>query len=304
MKRAIIAGLLLIGLIVVAGCGKPTATVQTGKVTITVTDDAGAPLKGAAVTLTDSDGKALNATSGSDGTAVFNALAYGDYDVASSLTGYSEASDTITIDSSSQEASLSMASTAANSSGDSGTIGDASIIDSLTSYRYKWTTLSEGDTAPTVVEGGMEKPDSEYYVMHDKNGKSQLEFYKANGTVKMGTAGNWQTFTGDEAKNFGYGDSFVSTLTGDYANMKDNSSDWKKSDGGSVNGYDTDKYTYSIDVSGVTMTASGYFIKNGEFKGIMTRYDISYQNDKDATKRSGYTIDVYDLNKKLGIQLP
>lgn len=304
MKRIVIAGLLLVGLLVVAGCGKPTASVQTGTVTITVTDASGAPLKGAAVTLTDSDGKASNATSSSGGTAVFNAVAYGDYDVAASLAGYAEAIDTVTVGSSSQEVSLSMASTAPDSSGDSSTIGDASIIDSLNSYRYKWTTLAEGDTTPSVIEGGTEKPDSEYYLMRDKDGKLQLEFYKVNGTVKMGTAGTWQTFSGDEAKNFGYGDTFVSTLTGDYSNIKDNSSDWKRSDGGTVNRYDTDKYTYTMDVNGVTMTASGYFIKSGEFKGVMTRYDISYQNDKDATKRSGYTIDVYDLNKKLGIKLP
>ena len=306
MKRVTV-GLLVLSLLLVAGCGNPTPKTETGRVTITVEDDSGTVVKGAAVTLTDGDGKVLSATSSAGGAAVFNAVAYGDYDVASSMNGYTDGTDTITVDSSSQDLSLNMISTAANPSGsgeDTSTIGDASIIDSLTSYRYKWTTLSEGDATASVVEGGMEKPDSEYYIMHDKNGKSQLEFYKVDGTVKMGTAGNWMTFTGDEAKNFGYGDSFVSTLTGDYANMKDNSSGWKRSDGGSINGYDTDKYTYSIDVSGVTMTVSGYFVKSGEFKGIMTRYDIANQNDKDATKHSGYTIDVYNLNKQLGIKLP
>lgn len=306
MKRIGIA-ILLVGLLIVAGCGKPTATVQTGKVTVTVTDDSGKPLTGVAVTLTDSDGKALNATSGSNGTAVFSGVTYGDYDVASVMSGYADGTDSITVDSGTQTVSLTMTSTTA-SSGTSGqgdsSIGDPSVVDSLTSYRYKWTTLAEGETAPTVIEGGMEKPNSEYYIMYGKDGKTQMEFYKVDGTVKMGTGGTWQTFSGDEAKNFGYGDTFISTLTGDYSDIKDKSSDWKKSDGGSINGYDTDKYTYSMDVSGVTMTASGYFVKSGEFKGVMTRYDISYQNDKDATKRSGYTIDVYDLNKQLGIKLP
>lgn len=306
MKRIVI-GVLLVGLLIVAGCGKPTATVQTGKVTVTVTDDNGKPLTGAAITLTDSDGKSLKATSGSDGATVFSGVTYGDYDVASVMSGYADGTDSITVDSAIQTVSLTMASATASSGAsgqDDSSIGDPSVVDSLTSYRYKWTTLSEGDAAPTVIEGGTEKPNSEYYTMHDKNGKTQLEFYKVDGTVKMGTGGTWQTFTGDEAKNFGYGDTFISTLTGDYSSIKDKSSDWKKSNGGSINGYDTDKYTYSIDVSGVSMTASGYFIKSGEFKGVMTRYDISYQNDKDATKRSGYTIDVYDLNKQLGIKLP
>ncbi|MCX6084865.1 MAG: carboxypeptidase-like regulatory domain-containing protein [Caldiserica bacterium] len=306
MKRITVV-LLVLSLLLVAGCGNPTPKTETGKVTIVVEDDSGTAVKGAAVTLTDGDGKVLSATSSVDGAAVFNAVAYGDYDVASSMNGYADGMDMITVDSSSQDLSLGMTSTAANPSGsgeDTSTIGDASVIDSLTSYRYKWTTLSEGDAAPTVIEGGMEKPNSEYYIMHDKDGKTQLEFYKVDGTVKMGTAGTWQTLTGDEAKNFGYGDTFVSTLTGDYSNIKDNSSDWKKSDGGSINGYDTDKYAYSVDVSGVTMTASGYFVRSGEFKGIMTRYDISYQNIKDATKRSGFTIDTYDLNRPLGIKLP
>ena len=306
MKKTI-AVLMALSLVFIAGCGNPTPKVETGKVTITVTDSSGTPVKGATVTLTDSDGKKSTATSNTSGVAAFDALPYGDYDVASSVAGFDDSTDTVTVESSSQDISLDMTETVTSST-DSGqdatAIGDVSIIDSLTSYRYKWTTLSEGDATASVAEGGMEKPNSEYYVMLDKNGKSQSEFYKVGETVKMGTAGSWQTLSGDEAKNFGYGDSFVSNLTEDYSNMKDNSSDWKKSDGGSVNGYDTDKYTYSIDVSGVTITASGYFIKSGEFKGVMTRYDISYQNDKDATKHSGFTIDTYDLNKPLGIKLP
>ncbi|MCX6097294.1 MAG: carboxypeptidase-like regulatory domain-containing protein [Caldiserica bacterium] len=306
MKR-VTAVLLVLSLLLVAGCGKPAPTSQQGKVSILVADDTGASIGGVAVTLTDGDGKVLSATSSADGAAVFNAVAYGDYDVASSMKGYADGTDMITVDSSSQEVSLSMTSNTANSAGsgqDSTAIGDASIIDSLTSYRYKWTTLSEGDTTASVVEGGTEKPASEYYIMRDKDGKTQLEFYKVDGTVKMGSGNSWQTLTGDEAKNFGYGDTFVTTLTGSYSDMKSKSSDYKKSDGGSVNGYDTDKYTYSVDVNGTTLTSVGYFIKSGEFKGAMTRYDISYQNDKDATKRSGFTIDTYDLNKSLGIKLP
>jgi hypothetical protein len=306
MKRVAV-GLLVLSLLLVAGCGNPTPKTETGKVTITVEDGSGTVVEGAAVTLTDGDGKVLSATSSADGAAVFNAVAYGDYDVASSMNGYTDGTDTITVDSSSQDLSLSMTSTAANPSDsgeDNSAIGDATVIDSLTSYRYKWTTLSEGDTTASVIEGGMEKPSSEYYLMRDKDGKTQIEFYKVDGTVKMGSGDNWQTFTGDEAKNFGYGNTFVSGLTGSYEDMKSKSSDYKKSDGGLVNGYDTDKFTYSVDVNGTTLTSVGYFIRSGEFKGVMTRYDISYQNDKDATKRSGFTIDTYDLNKSLGIRLP
>jgi len=306
MKR-VTAVLLVLSLLLVAGCGKPAPTSQQGKVSILVADDTGASIKGVAVTLTNSDGKVLTATSSVGGAAVFNAVAYGDDDVASSMNGYADGTDTITVDSSSQEVSLSMTSTTANSavSGqDTTAIGDASIIDSLISYRYKSTALSEGDTTASVVEGGTEKPASEYFIMHDKDGKTQLEFYKVGGTVKMGSGNSWSTYAGNEAKNFGYGDTFISGLTGSYLDMKSKSSDYKKSDGGSVNGYDTDKYVYSVDYSGVTLTATASVINSGEFKGVMTRYDISYQNDKDATKRSGFTIDTYDLNKSLGIKLP
>ena len=306
MKK-MIAVLLTLSLMFVAGCGNPVPKVETGKVTITVTDNNGTPVRGATVTLTDSDGKESTATSSTGGVAAFDALPYGDYDVSSSVAGFADGADTITVASSSQDLAVSMTANTADStdSGQDATdIGDASIIDSLTSYRYKWRTISEGDTSSSVAEGGTEKPASEYYVMRDKDGKTQLEFYKVGETVKMGTAGNWQTLTGDEAKNFGYGDTFVTTLSGSYSEIKNNSSGWKKSDGGSVNGFDTDKYTFSTDVNGTTLTVVGYFVKSGDFKGVMTRYDISYQNDTDTTKRSGYTIDVYDLNKPLGIKLP
>jgi hypothetical protein len=136
------------------------------------------------------------------------------------------------------------------------------------------------------------------------DGKVLTTASSADGTVKMGSGNSWQTLTGDEAKNFGYGDTFVTALTGSYSDMKSKSSDHRKSDGGSVNGYDTDKYTCSVDVNGTTLASVGYFIKSGEFKGAMTRYDISYQNDEDASKRSGFTIDTYNLNKSLGIRLP
>ncbi|HWQ21814.1 MAG TPA: carboxypeptidase-like regulatory domain-containing protein [Clostridia bacterium] len=306
MKKTI-AVLLALSLAFFAGCGNPTPKVETGKVTITVTDGNGAPIKGATVTLTDGDGKETTAASSSSGVAVFDALPYGEYDVASSMAGFADGTDTITVDSSSQDVALDMTADTGDSTDsgqDTDAIGDVSVIDSLTSYRYKWTTLSEGDARGSVIEGGTEKPNSEYSIVRDKEGKAQMEFYKVGDTLRMGTAGNWQTLSGDDAKDFGYGESFISTLSNDYADMKSNWSDWKKSDGGAINGYDTDKYTYSGNANGTTVTDTAYYIKSGEFKGVMTRYDISYQSDADATKRSGYTIDVYDLNKPLGIKLP
>jgi len=297
-----IAVLLALSLMFIAGCGNPTPKVETGKVTVTVTDSSGTPVKGATVTLTDGDGKKSTATSSTSGVAAFDALPYGDYDVASSMAGFDDSTDTVTVESSTQDISLDMMETATSpTDSDQDT---AALVDSLTSYRYKWTTLSEGDATGSVIEGGREKPDSEYSIVRDKDGKAQMEFYKVGDTLRMGTAGNWQTLSGDDAKDFGYGDSFVSTLANDYESMKGNWSDWKNADGGTINGYDTDKYTYSGNANGTTVTNTAYFIKSGEFKGIMTRYDVSYQSDADATKRSGYTLDVYDLNKPISIRLP
>jgi hypothetical protein len=94
--------------------------------------------------LTDSDGKESTAISSVGGVAAFDALPYGDYDVASPMAGFDDSTDTVTVDSSSQDVALSMAETATSStdsSQDTADIGDASIIGSLTSYRYKWTTL-------------------------------------------------------------------------------------------------------------------------------------------------------------------
>jgi hypothetical protein len=301
--RKTIAVLLVFNLLLAVGCGNPSPTVQTGTVTVAVADGDGTVVKGATVTLTDTDGKVLTATSGATGTVVFDAVAYGDYDVAASMSGYTNGSDTVTVDSSSQDISIAMESDSVDSSQDGVEVSDASVLDALTGYRYKWTYRDMNETGSTSMEGGFERPDKEYVVMRDKDGKSTMEFYKVGDTVKIGSGDSWQTLEGDDAKDVGFGRSFVSTLSGDYSFVKDQK-EWTKSYGGSVNGYDTDQYVFHYSVSGVTTTATAWIIKSGDFKGIITRYRVYAEQDGDASANSSYTMDITDLGKPLGIRLP
>jgi len=308
--RKVFAALLILGLLLMPGCGQPASKTDTGAVTIMTVDGSGTALKGASVTITSDDGTTLTAVSDASGKAVFTGVAYGDYEVASTKDGYAAGSGSITVGEATQDTEVSMeAETAAgNESGTSDTTGtadvsDSSILDSLHSYRYSWTVRDMGASATTSFEGGFEKPNNEYFISRDQDGKTTMEFYKVDGTAKLGSGDSWQTITGKDATDMGFGNSFVSTLSGDYSFVKDHD-EWKKSDGGSVNGYDTDKYVYSYTISGVTTQATAWIIRSGDFKGIITRYQVTTQDDSDSSKSSAYTMDVTDLGKPLGIKLP
>jgi hypothetical protein len=309
MRRGF-AALLILGLLLIPGCGQPASKADTGAVTVTAVDSSGNALKGASVTLTGDDGATLTAVSDASGKAVFNGVAYGDYDVTSEKDGYAAGSGSVTVSEATQDTEVSMEaetaagnSTATSDETGAAEVSDSSVLDSLHSYRYSWTVRDMGATATTSFEGGFEKPNDEYFITRDKDGKSTMEFYKVDGTVKLGSGDSWQTLTGKDATDMGFGDSFVSTLSGDYSFVKDHD-EWKKSDGGSVNGYDTDKYVYSYTISGITTQATAWIIKTGEFKGVITRYQVTTQDDADSAKSSSYVMDVTDLGKPLGIKLP
>ena len=300
------AALLILGLLLMPGCGQPASKAETGTVTVAIADGSGTALKGASVTITSDDGTTLTAVSDASGKAVFNNVAYGDYEIVTAKDGYAAGSGSITVSEAVQDTDVSMeAETAAGDDTETGTadVRDSSVLDSLHSYRYSWTVRDMGATATTSFEGGFEKPNDEYFITRDKDGKSTMEFYKVDGTVKLGSGDSWQTLTGKDATDMGFGDSFVSTLSGDYSFVKDHD-EWKKSDGGSVNGYDTDKYIYSYTISGITTQATAWIIKTGEFKGIITRYQVTTQDDADSARSSSYVMNVTDLGKPLGIKLP
>lgn len=309
MKKEL-AALLILGLLLIPGCGQPASKADAGAVTVATVDSDGQALKGASVTITDADGTTLTAVSDASGKAVFSDVAYGDYEIVSEKDGYASGSGSITVSEAAQNTEVSMESetAAGNGSATDNTTGtvdvsDSSVLDTLHSYRYTWTVREMGASATTSFEGGFEKPNNEYFVTRDKDGKSTMEFYKVDGTVKVGSGESWQTLEGKDATDMGFGNSFVSTLSGDYSFVKDHD-DWKKSDGGSINGYSTDKYVYRYSIGGVTTTATAWIIKSGEFKGIITRYEVAAEQDNDKTKTSSYTIDVTDLGKPLGIKLP
>lgn len=295
--------LLTMSLLLTVGCGSPMPKVRTGKVTVTVAESDGTAVKGATITLTNIDGTVLTATAGSTGTAVFEAVAYGSYDVAASMSGYTNSSDIIAVSSTGQDLSIAMESDSADSSQDGVEASAASVLETLTSYRYKWTYRDMNETGSTLVVGSFEKPDREYVAMRDSTGKSTTEFYRVGETVRIGSGNNWKTLEGEEAKGAGLGRSFVSTLSGDYSFAKAQKQP-KKSDGGWVNGYSTDQCVYHYGVGGVTTTATAWVIKSGDFKGIVTRYQVYAEQDGDTSANSGYTMDITDLGTPLGIKLP
>lgn len=302
MKRTI-AVLLAMSLLLTVGCGSPMPNTPTGKVTVSVAESDGTAVKGATITLTSVEDTVLTAAADPAGTAVFEGVAYGSYDVAASMSGYANGSDIITVDSSSQEVSLAMESNSADSSQDGVDVSAVSVLEAITSYRYKWTYRDMNETGSTAVVGGFEKPGREYVAMRDSAGKSTTEFYRVGETVMIGSGNNWKTLKGAEAKGATLGRPFASTLSGDYSFAKGQKQP-KKSDGGWVNGYTTDQYVYQYGAGGVTTTATAWVIKSGDFKGIVTRYQVHAEQDGDTATNSDYTMDITDLGAPLGIKLP
>jgi hypothetical protein len=302
MKRTI-AVLLAMSLLLTVGCGSPMPEIRTGKVTVTVAERDGTAVKGAMITLTKIDGTVLTATADPTGTAVFEAVVYGSYDVATSMSGYANGSDIVTVNSSSQGVSLAMESNSADSSRDGVEVSVASVLETLVSYRYKWTYRDMNETGSTLVVGSFEKPDREYVAMRDSTGKNTTEFYRVGETVRTGSGNNWKTLEGDDAKGASLGRSFVSTLSSDYSFAKAQKQP-TKSDGGWVNGYSTDQYVYQYGAGGVTTTATAWIIKTGDLNGIITRFQVYAEQDGDTSANSNYTMDITDIGKPLDIKLP
>ncbi len=296
--------LLVLGLLLIPGCGKPATKTDAGTVTVTTVDSDGTALKDVSVIMKGTGGTSLTGVSDEQGKTVFNNVAYGDYEISSTKSGYSAGSGSVSVSDTEQETEITMESGSASTDGTATVdIDDSSVLNKLQSYRYSWTVRDMGATATTSMEGGFEKPDSEYFITRDKDGKSTMEFYKVNGTAKVGTGTSWQTLEGDAAKDTGFGDSFVSTLSDNYSFVREHEG-WQKSNGGSVNGYDTDRYTYTYSVSGATTKATVWIIRSGDFKGVITRYEVASEEEADKTKTSVYTMNVSDLGKPLGIKLP
>jgi hypothetical protein len=303
MRRGIVL-LLLLSLVLVVGCGKKTPPAETGSIRVTVEDDNGDAVKGATLTLTDREGKKSTASSDSNGKASFTDLPSGDYDLEGTASGYDGDSRSLSIDADEQEATLTLSSTSASEDDGSGTeqeTGNTSILENVNSYRWKWSSMEEGKTNLSVAEGAFEKPDHEYF--RTGNGEDVNEIYRVGNTVKMrsGTVGEWNTFTGDAAEGMmGMSGIYTSMFGQDYFSSRDDSG-FKRSDGGNVNGYSTQKYVYEISINGAVTSTTAWVIDRGEFKGGTTRWET--KSTKDG-KMSSFTWDVFDLNKSIGIELP
>lgn len=305
MRRGIVL-LLLLSLVLAVGCSKKAVPAETGSIRVTVEDDNGDAIKGVALTLTDGDGKkTTTASSDSTGNASFTGLASGDYELEGLAAGYAADSTSLSVEGDEQEATLTLMAESASEEGSSsseGVTADKGVLDNVISYRWRWSSLEEGKTVPSIAEGAFEKPDYEYF----RTGTDEdiNEIYRVGETVKMrtGTDGEWNTFTGDAAEGMmGMSGIYTSMFGQDYSSVSKEDSGFKRSDGGTVNSYSTQKYVYELALNGTVTSTTAWIIDSGEFKGSITRWET--KSTKDG-KTTAFTWDVFDLNKQIGIELP
>ena len=303
MRKGIVL-LLLLSLVLVIGCGKKAVSVETGSIYVTVEDDNGDAVKGAELTLTDGTGKKTTASSDTKGTASFLNLTSGDYELEGSSAGYAVASTPLSVAGDEQEATLTLTPMSASVDGSSSSSGetvDKGVMDNLTSYRWTWASQEEGAVSQ-VVEGAFEKPDREYLL--SGTGADRNEIYKVGTTVKMrsGTGGEWTTLTGDAAKGMtGMSNLYTGMFSEGYSSIKDENSGFTRSDGGTVNGYSTEKYVYTVTIEGAITSVTAWIIDSGEFKGGITRWESSATK---SGKTTSFKWNVFDLDKPIGIKLP
>lgn len=305
MRRGIVL-LLLLSLVLAVGCSKKAVPAETGSIRVTVEDDNGDAIKGVALTLTDGEGKkTTTASSDSTGNASFTGLASGDYELEGSAAGYAADSTSLSVEGDEQETTLTLMTESASeerSSSSEGVTADKGVLDNVISYRWRWSSLEEGKTVPSIAEGAFEKPDHEYF----RTGTDEdiNEIYRVGETVKMrtGTDGEWNTFTGDAAEGMmGMSGIYTSMFGQDYSSVSKEDSGFKRSDGGTVNSYSTQKYVYELALNGAVTSTTAWIIDSGEFKGSITRWET--KSTKDG-KTTAFTWDAFDLNKQIGIELP
>lgn len=303
MRRGIVL-LLLLSLMFVGGCGKKAAPSETGSIRVTVEDEHGDAIRGVTLTLIDSEGKKTVASSDSKGNATFSDLAGGDYELEGTADGYDADSTSLSVESGEQETTLTLTSVTASEEDGSNTEETtiSGILENVTSYRWKWSSMEEDKTDPSVAEGAFEKPDREYFRIG--SGDDLNEIYKVGTTVKMrsGIEGEWNTFTGDAAEGMmGMTSIYTSMFDQNYASLSEEDGGFKRSDGGTVNGYSTQKYVYEISVNNIVSGTTAWVIDSGEFKGGTTRWETRSTSNG---KTTSFTWDVFDLNKPIGIELP
>jgi hypothetical protein len=120
--------------------------------------------------------------------------------------------------------------------------------------------------------------------------------------MRTGTEGEWTTFTGESAEGMmGMSGIHTNMFSQGYSSIKDENSGFKRSDGGTVNGYSTQKYVYAVTLQGAVTSTTAWIIDSGEFKGGITRWESKATKDG---KTTSFTWDVFDLNKPVGHELP
>jgi hypothetical protein len=300
MRKGIVL-LLLLSLVLAVGCGKQAAPAETGNIHVTVEDHNGGVIKGATLTLTDGTGKKTTATSDSTGKASFSGLASGDYKLEGSADGYATNSTSLSVAGGDQESTLTLASTSAQTSNPSGETADKDVFDGLSSYH--WTFSTTGTNGVTQqYEGASEKPDREYIVYGTGSGRTEI--YEVGTAVKKrsGTGGKWNTVTGDAAQRLAnLRNILFNELAERYSSITKEGSGFVRSDGGTVNGYSTQKYVLATTTGGTITNITAWVIDSGEFSGVITRW-VSTETTGGKTTSVKWAF--LDLNKPTGIKLP
>ena len=300
MRKGVVL-LLLLSLVLAVGCGKQAAPAETGNIHVTVEDHNGGVIKGATLTLTDGTGKATTASSDGAGKASFSGLASGDYKLEGSADGYATNSTSLSVAGGDQDSTLTLASTSTQTSNPSGETADKDVFDGLSSYRWTFSS-TEANGVTQQYEGAFEKPDREYIL--SGTGSSRTEIYKVGTAVKMrsGTGGKWNTVTGDTAQRLvGLHNILFNVLAERYSSITKEGSGFVRSDGGTVNGYSTQKYAHVTTTGGTVTNITAWVIDSGEFSGVITSWVSS---ETTGGKTTSVKWAFLDLNKPTGIKLP
>ena len=286
--------LLLLSLALAVGCGRQAAPADTGNIHVTVESDSGEAIKGATLTLTDGTGKKTTTPSDNTGKASFSGLASGPYDLEASADGYATNSKSLTVAGDDQNSTLTLTSTSSKTA-------NKDVFDGLSSYR--WTFSSTGANGVTQqYEGAFEKPDREYIL--SGTGSGRTEIYKVGTAVKMrsGTGGKWNSVTGSTAQRLvSLHNILFNALAERYSSITKEGSGFVRSDGGTVNGYSTQKYAHATTTGDTVTNITAWVIDSGEFSGVITHWESSETTGGKTTLVKWAFL---DLNRPAGIKLP
>lgn len=191
----------------------------------------------------------------------------------------------------------------ADQSPDTGTAADEELFEKVKSYTFTWKWRDAGNEADNTIEGTRVQPDSFRMVTRQADGDAE-EIVIVGSTAKLRSGeGDWLTIEGESVSGMdSMGDSFVSQMKSGYSFLAEHKF-WKRENGGTVNGYATEKYTYTGPLDDRNAFWSLNVISSGEFRGIITHYEV-HNSETDTSGQEWFIMDVADLNAAPQVKLP